>query len=136
MRRLTASDLPSVGRWPQPPSPSPPTIYDSEPPPQGSAVPVLCRARIDEPSTGQRGRAKIAALLARRPSLIVIDEFASHLDPVTASFVAKRPSRLSKEKGVTLIVAIHRREVLRSLDPDRVLVVAEGRVREYRGAEL
>ncbi len=97
---------------------------------------VLYRARIWELSTGQRERARIAALLARRPNIIVIDEFAAHLDPVTASWVARRLSKLSRQHGVTLIVATHRREVLRSLSPDRVLVIAEGRVSEASGAEL
>ncbi len=97
---------------------------------------VLYRARIWELSTGQRERAKIAALLARRPNLVVIDEFAAHLDPVTAGWVARRLSKFARQHSVTLIVATHRREVLRNLYSDRVLVIAEGRVSESSGAEL
>ena len=94
---------------------------------------VLYRARISELSTGQKERAKLAALLASRPNLIVIDEFMAHLDETTAKWVAGRISRLAREHGITLIVATHRSEVLEALRPDKVLIVGYGGVVEAGG---
>ncbi|RTI38491.1 ATP-binding cassette domain-containing protein, partial [Thermus scotoductus] len=49
---------------------------------------VLYRARPKELSTGQRERYRLALLLAQRPDLLLIDEFAAHLDVPTARRVA------------------------------------------------
>ena len=89
---------------------------------------VLYRARFSELSTGQKERAKIAALLARRPNLLVIDEFTAHLDPATARLVASRLAKLARRTGMTLILVTHREEVVEAMNPDKVLVVGYGRV--------
>jgi ABC-type ATPase with predicted acetyltransferase domain len=91
---------------------------------------VLYRARLSELSTGQRERAKLAALLASKPNVIVIDEFMAHLDPTTARWVAGRVARIARSHGMTVIVATHRREVVGALQPNRILVVGYGRVTE------
>ncbi len=93
---------------------------------------VLYRARISELSTGQRERAKLASLLARRPNLLVIDEFMAHLDETTAKWVSGRVAKLARTHGITLVLATHRREVLESLQPDKVLIVGYGGVVEAR----
>lgn len=87
---------------------------------------VLYRARFRELSTGQKERAKIAWVLAHRPNLILIDEFGAHLDPATARRVARRMSQLSREKGITLVLVTHRREILEALEPDAVYMVGYG----------
>ncbi len=89
---------------------------------------VLYRARFEELSTGQKERVKLAALLAEKPNLLVVDEFAAHLDPITAMWVAGRIAKLARAHGMTVIVATHKREVLEAMQPDRVLVVGYGRV--------
>ncbi|MCE4598631.1 MAG: GNAT family N-acetyltransferase [Desulfurococcales archaeon] len=89
---------------------------------------VLYRASIQELSTGQRERARLAALLAAKPNVVVIDEFTAHLDSVTAAWVAGRMSKLARMHGMTLIVATHRRETLEALKPDKTLIVGYGRV--------
>ena len=89
---------------------------------------VLYRARMGELSTGQRERAKLAALLAKKPNVLVVDEFMAHLDPTTASWVAGRVARVARQHGMTLIVATHRREVVEALQPSKILVVGYGRV--------
>lgn len=45
---------------------------------------VLYRVKFSELSTGQKERAKIASLLTGKPNLLLIDEFAAHLDILTA----------------------------------------------------
>jgi len=94
---------------------------------------VLYRARYKELSTGQRERARLASLLAERPNLLLLDEFAAHLDALTAMRIARGLGKLVREAGITAVVVTHRREVLKALDPDRILFVGYGTVAEARG---
>lgn len=94
----------------------------------GIADVVLYRARFSELSTGQKERARLAYLLAQRPNLLLLDEFGAHLDPPAATRVARKVADLCREKGITLVLATHRPEVVRALTPDRVLLVGRGGV--------
>ncbi len=87
---------------------------------------VLYRAPFRELSTGQKERARLAYLLAQRPNVLLIDEFVAHLDTATAVRVARRLAALAREKGITLIVVLHRQEVIDALEPDAVYVVGYG----------
>ncbi len=87
---------------------------------------VLYRAPFRELSTGQKERARLAYLLAHRPNVILIDEFVAHLDTPTALRVARRLARLAREKGVALVLVLHRQEVIAALEPDAVYVVGYG----------
>ncbi len=89
---------------------------------------VLYRAKFNELSTGQRERFKLALCLAKKPSLLLIDEFAAHLDDVTAIRVARKISELARNAGITLIAVTHRKEVLDALSPDRIFYVGYGGV--------
>lgn len=78
-------------------------------------------------SGGERQRVAIAAALALRPSILVLDEPTSQLDPKSAEDVLKALVRLNEDLGLTIIVAEHRLErVLRYVD--RVVYVNHGRV--------
>lgn len=90
---------------------------------------VLYRAKFSELSTGQKERAKIASLLAEKPNLLLMDEFAAHLDTLTAMRVAKKVSEIIREAGITAMIITHRPEVVKALDPDKVLFVGYGTVR-------
>jgi len=87
---------------------------------------VLWRALPSELSTGQRERARLAVLLAERPNLVLIDEFAAHLDPALAARVARKVATLLRRLAITAVIATHRPEVVTALEPDRVLVVGYG----------
>ncbi|WP_243031773.1 GNAT family N-acetyltransferase [Thermus altitudinis] len=87
---------------------------------------VLYRARPKELSTGQRERYRLALLVAQRPDLLLIDEFAAHLDVPTARRVALGLGKLVRQAGITLMVATHRQEVIASLDPDLLVFVGYG----------
>lgn len=89
---------------------------------------VLYRARPKELSTGQRERFRLALLLAQRPDLLLIDEFAAHLDVPTARRVALGLGKLCREAGITLVAATHRPEVVQGLDPDLLVFVGYGGV--------
>lgn len=94
----------------------------------GLADAVLWRARPDQLSTGQRERFRLALLLAGRPDLLLIDEFAAHLDGANARRAARSLSKLAREAGITLVVSSHREEVRQALEPDRVVYVGYGSV--------
>ncbi len=87
---------------------------------------VLWRAAPQQLSTGQRERARLALLLAERPNLLLIDEFAAHLDPALAARVARKLAALIRQLAITAVVATHRPEVVAALEPDRLLVVGYG----------
>ena len=89
---------------------------------------VFYRARFSELSTGQKERAKLASLLAEKPSLMLIDEFAAHLDALTARRVARNLSKIARRHGITLVVSTHRREVIDALAPDKLVYVGYGNV--------
>jgi len=89
---------------------------------------IFYRAKITELSTGQKERAKLASLIASKPNLLVVDEFAAHLDPQTAQRVARKLSQLCRKAGITLVVATNRLEVLKALSPDKVVIVGYGTV--------
>ena len=91
---------------------------------------VLFRAKFSELSTGQKERAKLASLLAGKPNLLLIDEFASHLDRLTAMRIAKKLSDLARSAGITLILVTHRVEIIRALNPDKIIFVGYGTARE------
>ncbi|MCX2727830.1 GNAT family N-acetyltransferase [Thermomicrobium sp. 4228-Ro] len=95
---------------------------------------VLWRATPQELSTGQRERARLALLLAERPNLVLLDEFAAHLDPALASRVARKIAMLLRRLRITALIATHRPEVIRALEPDRVLVVGYGGIVQAEGA--
>jgi len=87
---------------------------------------VLYRATFYELSTGQKERARLASLLAEKPNVLLIDEFAAHLDTLTAMRVARKLSKLARESGITLIMITHRREIIKALSPDKVIYVGYG----------
>ena len=92
---------------------------------------VLYRARFHELSTGQKERVKIASLLADFPNLLIIDELASHLDPLTAMRVCRRLISFVREMNITLVASTHRMELLKTLSPDKILYIGYGRVIEH-----
>ena len=89
---------------------------------------IFYRAKFSELSTGQKERAKIAALLAELPNVLLIDEFAAHLDTLTAMRLARKVSRLVREKKITAVIVTHRPELVKILHPDRILYVGYGGV--------
>jgi len=94
----------------------------------GLADAVLWRALPEQLSTGQRERFRLALLLAARPDLLLIDEFAAHLDGANARRVARALSKLAREAGITLLVSSHREEVRQALEPDQIIYVGYGSV--------
>lgn len=69
------------------------------------------RARLlDTLSGGEQQRVAIAAALALRPSILVLDEPTSQLDPEAAEEVLQALERIQRLQGLTVILAEHRLE--------------------------
>jgi energy-coupling factor transport system ATP-binding protein len=80
-----------------------------------------------ELSGGQKQRLAIAAALAVRPDLLVLDEPTSQLDPVGATEVFATVRELNKELGMTIVIASHAAEELAEF-ADRILLLSNGKV--------
>ncbi len=78
-------------------------------------------------SGGERQRVAIAAALALRPGILLLDEPTSQLDPQSADDVLRALVRLNEDLGLTILLAEHRMErVLRYTD--RIVYLENGRV--------
>jgi energy-coupling factor transporter ATP-binding protein EcfA2 len=72
-------------------------------------VPLRDR-RLDTLSGGEMQRVAIAAALALRPRILVLDEPTSQLDPRSAEEVLQALVRLNRDIGLTVILSEHRLE--------------------------
>jgi energy-coupling factor transporter ATP-binding protein EcfA2 len=78
-------------------------------------------------SGGQKQRTAIAATLAMRPRVLVLDEPLSDLDPVGAREVLSTLRRLAREEGTGVVIIEHRVDEVASW-ADRVVLMDRGRV--------
>ncbi|HLX36518.1 MAG TPA: ABC transporter ATP-binding protein, partial [Candidatus Binataceae bacterium] len=76
-------------------------------------------------SGGEKQRLAIASVLALRPSVIVLDEPTTDLDPEGRAEVFELIARL-RAQGLSLIVIEHESEELRAAD--RIMILREGEV--------
>jgi len=80
-----------------------------------------------ELSGGQQQRAAIAGVLAMRPSIIVLDEPTSFLDPRSAEEIVGVIATLNRELRITTLLVEHRLDIV-SRYANRVIVMDKGRV--------
>jgi energy-coupling factor transport system ATP-binding protein len=78
-----------------------------------------------ELSGGQKQRLAIAAALAVRPDLLVLDEPTSQLDPVGEQEVFAVVRELNEELGVTILMASHAAESMAE-HADRIALLSHG----------
>lgn len=78
-------------------------------------------------SGGQQQRLAIAAVLAMKPQILIMDEPTSNLDPIGKQEVFGIAAKLNKEAGMTVIVIEHEVEVMAQY-ADRVIVIDNGRI--------
>ena len=78
-------------------------------------------------SGGQQQRLMIAASLAMRPTILVMDEPTSNIDPIGKEEVFAVASTLNKRNKMTVIIAEHEVDMIASF-ADRIIVMHDGRV--------
>jgi len=78
-------------------------------------------------SGGQKQRLAIAAALAMRPEVLVLDEATSQLDPVGTMEVFALVQELNKKYNVTIIMATHKSEEAAQF-ADRILILHQYRL--------
>jgi energy-coupling factor transport system ATP-binding protein len=79
-----------------------------------------------ELSGGQKQRVGIAAALAMKPKILVLDEPTSQLDPIGTSEVFSILNEF-KKLGITIIIAEHKSEEIAEI-ADRIVVLNEGEI--------
>lgn len=84
-------------------------------------------------SGGQRRRTDIARALLHRPSVLILDEPTTGLDPKTRSLIWTLLLQLRQKQHLTLVVTTHYLEEVQ--DADSVIILDEGKVKA-RGSVL
>ena len=82
---------------------------------------------VEELSGGQKQLLNLAAIMAMHPSLLILDEPTSQLDPIAASDFLETVKKINRDIGTTVIITEHR---LQDIIPyaDKVFVMDKGRV--------
>lgn len=81
--------------------------------------------RVSTLSGGEQQRVAIASVLALHPSILVLDEPTSQLDPQSAEEVLDSLLKLNKDLGLTIVLSEHRLERVVQ-HADRILYVEPG----------
>ncbi|MCI2106362.1 MAG: ATP-binding cassette domain-containing protein [Intestinimonas sp.] len=82
---------------------------------------------VSELSGGQKQLLNLASIMAMQPSVLILDEPTSQLDPIAASDFLATVGKINRELGTTVILTEHRLEEVFPLS-DRVLVMDGGTI--------
>lgn len=82
---------------------------------------------VTELSGGQKQLLNLASIMAMQPSVLILDEPTSQLDPIAASDFIATVGKINRELGTTVIMTEHRLEEVFPMS-DRVLVMDKGRL--------
>ena len=82
---------------------------------------------VSELSGGQKQLVSLASIMAMQPSVLILDEPTSQLDPIAASDFLATIGKINRELGVTVILTEHRLEEAFPM-ATRVVVMDSGRI--------
>ncbi|MCL2134318.1 MAG: energy-coupling factor transporter ATPase [Candidatus Bathyarchaeota archaeon] len=87
---------------------------------------------VTELSGGQKQLLALASIMALQPSLLILDEPTSQLDPIAAADFLATVGKINRELGVTVILTEHRLEEVfplasRAVVMDKGKIVCEGK---------
>ncbi len=82
---------------------------------------------VTELSGGQKQLLNLASVMVIEPSVLILDEPTSQLDPIAAHDFLDTIAKINKELGATIILSEHRLEEALPL-ADRVIVMDQGKV--------
>lgn len=83
--------------------------------------------KVTELSGGQKQLLNLASVMVMQPSVLILDEPTSQLDPIAAQEFLKTVEKINRELGTTVLLSEHRLEEAFPMS-DRVVVLDEGRV--------
>src|SRR5438105_13570318 len=95
----------------------------------------LASRYAEELSGGERQRVMVAMALAQQPKLLLLDEPTSHLDIKYQIDILELAQRLNRERGVTVIAAMHDLNLAARYFP-RLLLFQRGVVADAGPAEV
>lgn len=82
-------------------------------------------------SGGEQQRVAIARALSNKPQILLADEPTGNLDPATSESVFQSLLNLTRQEGVSALVATHNMHLTAYMD--RVLTVQDGLIMPYTG---
>ncbi len=89
------------------------------------------RQSVHELSGGQKQLLNLAAVLAMKPKVLLLDEPTSQLDPIAAREFIQMLSLINQELSITIILSEHRLDGLLEL-ADQLVVMKQGTIK-YQG---
>jgi energy-coupling factor transport system ATP-binding protein len=82
---------------------------------------------VTELSGGQKQMLNLASVMAMQPSVLILDEPTSQLDPIAASNFLETVQKINRELGTTVILTEHRLEEALPM-ANRVIVMDKGKI--------
>ncbi|MEC0268595.1 ECF transporter S component [Paenibacillus anseongense] len=82
---------------------------------------------VTELSGGQKQLLNLASVMVMQPSVLILDEPTSQLDPIAASDFLNTLVKVNRELGTTIIISEHRLEELLPVS-DKVVILDSGKV--------
>ena len=82
---------------------------------------------VTELSGGQKQLLNLASVMAMQPSVLILDEPTSQLDPIAAADFLETVRKINRELGTTVLLSEHRLEDAFPMS-DRVLVMEAGKI--------
>lgn len=82
---------------------------------------------VNELSGGQKQILNLAAIMALQPSVLILDEPTSQLDPIAATNFLETVQKINRELGTTIIMTEHRLEEALPM-ADRMIVMDDGNI--------
>lgn len=83
--------------------------------------------KVTELSGGQKQLLNLASVMVMQPSVLILDEPTSQLDPIAAQEFLKTLEKINRELGTTVILTEHRLEDAFPMS-DRVIVIDKGEI--------
>ncbi len=82
---------------------------------------------VTELSGGQKQLLNLASVMAMQPSVLILDEPTSQLDPIAASEFLETVKKINRELGTTVLLSEHRLDEILPV-ADRVAVLDQGKL--------
>ena len=87
-------------------------------------------------SGGEKKRLEILQLALQKPGIAVLDETDSGLDIDALNVVSRGVNTVRDETGMGVLIITHYKRILDHVRPDRVSIIADGRIVKEGGPEL